>query len=304
MAQNRSPGLLFLAGVNALIDTIRRRRLGALVALRGWRPAFGILAAVIAMPTIGAEANDGNAGASCCNVLELRQYTLYPGRQDLFVDLFDRVFADPLDATGMTVVGQFRDLDRPDRFVWMRGFQTMAARARELAAFYDSDLWHAHRSEANASIADSDNVLLLEAASPSSQFKDVPPRPSAADMTASSGLFVVTLYDAKPEMLASFGALFERSLRARMEAAGGTTLATYVTSAQPNNFPRLPIRMGEHIYIWVARFKDTQAYAAYQKRLEADRRWSHTLWPAARDQLSREPEVLRLTPTPRSRLRG
>jgi len=272
--------------------------------LRGWRLAFGILAAVIAMPTIGAEANDGNAGASCCNVLELRQYTLYPGRQDLFVDLFDRVFADPLDATGMTVVGQFRDLDRPDRFVWMRGFQTMAARARELAAFYDSDLWHAHRSDANASIADSDNVLLLEPASPSLRFKDVPPRPSAADTTASSGLFVVTLYDAKPEMLASFGALFERSLRARMEAAGGTTLATYVTSAQPNNFPRLPIRMGEHIYIWVARFKDTQAYAAYQKRLEADRRWSHTLWPAARDQLSREPEALRLTPTPRSRLRG
>jgi len=273
--------------------------------LRGRRLPLGILAAaVIAMPTTGAEANDGNAGASCCNVLELRQYTLYPGRQDLFVDLFDRVFADPLDATGMTVVGQFRDLDRPDRFVWMRGFQTMAARARELAAFYDSDLWHAHRSEANASIADSDNVLLLEPASPSLRFKDVPPRPSAADTTASSGLFVVTLYDAKPEMLASFGALFERSLRARMEAAGGTTLATYVTSAQPNNFPRLPIRMGEHIYIWVARFKDTQAYAAYQKRLEADRRWSHTLWPAARDQLSREPEVLRLTPTPRSRLRG
>jgi hypothetical protein len=304
MAQNRTPGLLFLAGVNALIDTIRRRCLGALVALRGWRLAFGILAAVIAMPTIGAEANDGNAEASCCNVLELRQYTLHPGRQDLFVDLFDRVFADPLDATGMTVVGQFRDLDRPDRFVWMRGFQTMAARPRELAAFYDSDLWHAHRSEANASIADSDNVLLLEPASPSLRFKDVPPRPPAADTTAGGGLIVVTLYDTKPEALAAFAALFERSLRARMEAAGGTTLAAYMTSTQPNNFPRLPIRVGEHIYVWVARFKDSEAYVAYQRRLEADRWWSHTLWPAARDQLSREPEVLRLTPTLRSRLRG
>jgi hypothetical protein len=113
ITQNRTPGLLFLAGVNALIDTIRRRCLGALVALRGWRLGFNILAAVIAMPTTGAEANDGNAGASCCNVLELRQYTLHPGRQEPFVDLFDRVFADPLDATGMTVVGQFRDLDRP-----------------------------------------------------------------------------------------------------------------------------------------------------------------------------------------------
>jgi hypothetical protein len=293
-----------LTGANALINTIRWRYGGALAALRGRQLAFGILAAVIAMPSTGAETNDGNAETSCCNVLELRQYTLYPGRQELFVDLFDRVFADPLDATGMTVVGQFRDLDRPDRFVWMRGFRTMAARAQELAAFYDSDLWHAHRSEANASIADSDNVLLLEAASPSSQFKNVPPRAPAADTTASSGLFVVTLYDTKPETLAAFGVLFERSLRARLEAAGGATLATYVTSTQPNNFPRLPIRAGEHIYVWVARFKDTGAYAAYQKRLEADRWWSHKLWPAARDQLNREPEVLRLTPTPRSRLRG
>jgi hypothetical protein len=272
--------------------------------LRGWQlAALGIIGTVIAMPTAGAEVNDGTE-TSCCRVLELRQYTLYPGRQDLFVDLFDRVFADPLDATGMTVVGQFRDLDRPDRFVWMRGFQTMTARAQELAAFYDSDLWHAHRSEANASIADSDNVLLLDAVSSSPQFKDVPPRPPAADTRASSGLVVVTLYDTKPETLAAFRALFERSLRARMEAAGATTLATYVTSTQPNNFPRLPIRVGEHIYVWVARFNDTEGYAAYQKRLEADRGWSRKLWPAARDQLSREPEVLRLAPTPRSRLRG
>src|SRR5258706_9341077 len=161
-----------------------------------------------------------------------------------------------------------------------------------------------NRSPGLLFLAGSQRIDRHNPTAPPRRFKDVPPRPSAADTTASSGLFVVTLYDAKPEMLASFGALFERSLRARMEAAGGTTLATYVTSAQPNNFPRLPIRMGEHIYIWVARFKDTQAYAAYHKRLEADRRWSHTLWPAARDQLSREPEVLRLTPTPRSRLRG
>ena len=287
-----------------MITTIRWRCRGALAALSARPIASAILAAMVAMPTMGTQVNGANAQASCCNVLELRQYTLHPGRREPFVDLFDRVFADPLDATGMTVVGQFRDLDRPDRFVWMRGFQTMAARAQELAAFYDSDLWHTHRSEANASIVDSDNVLLLEPASSSLQFKDVPPRPPLADPTASGGLLVVTLYYAKPETLAAFGALFEHSLRARLEAAGGTTVAAYITSTQPNNFPRLPIRVGEHIYVWVARFKDTEAYAAYQIRLDADQGWSHKLWPAARDRLNREPEVLRLTPTPRSRLRG
>jgi hypothetical protein len=34
-----------------LIDSIQWRYGGALVALRGWQLAFGILAAVIAMPT-------------------------------------------------------------------------------------------------------------------------------------------------------------------------------------------------------------------------------------------------------------
>src|SRR5712692_9399548 len=159
MAQNRTTGLLFLLESTELIILIAWRCEGALVALRnwqrGWPLAFAILIAEGAMPTTAAEAADGNAETSCCNVLELRQYILHPGRQELFADLFDRVFADPRDANGMTVVGQFRDLDRPDRFVWMRGFQTMAARAQELAAFYDSDLWHAHRSDANASIADS-----------------------------------------------------------------------------------------------------------------------------------------------------
>ena len=28
----------------------------------------------------------------------------------------------------MTIIGQFRDLDRPDMFVWLRGFDGMEAR--------------------------------------------------------------------------------------------------------------------------------------------------------------------------------
>jgi hypothetical protein len=126
--------------------------------------ALGSIAVILAGTSIAAEPANARRDASCCNVVELRQYTLHPGRREAFIDLFDREFADALDATGMTTIGQFRDLDRPDRFVWFRGFPTMEARAKELAVFYDSDLWHAHRNEANASIDDSDNVLLLEAA--------------------------------------------------------------------------------------------------------------------------------------------
>ena len=64
-------------------------------------------------------------------VVELRQYTLHPGTRDGLIELFDRELVETQEACGMTVIGQFRDLDRPDRFVWLRG---AAARSRRSTA--------------------------------------------------------------------------------------------------------------------------------------------------------------------------
>jgi hypothetical protein len=36
----------------------------------------------------------------------------------------------------MAVVGQFRDTDDPDHFVWLRGFPDMETRAEALGRFY------------------------------------------------------------------------------------------------------------------------------------------------------------------------
>ena len=55
-------------------------------------------------------------------VVELRQYTLHPRRRDALVELFDREFVESQEMEGMSVMGQFRDLDDADRFVWLRGF--------------------------------------------------------------------------------------------------------------------------------------------------------------------------------------
>ena len=41
----------------------------------------------------------------------------------------------------MTVIGQFRDLDNPDSFVWLRGFADMEARKRALTGFYSGPVW-------------------------------------------------------------------------------------------------------------------------------------------------------------------
>src|SRR2546429_3687655 len=95
----------------------------------------------------------------CCPIVELRQYTLYPGKRDVLIDLFDREFIEPQEAIRIRVIGQFRNVDDPDRFVWLRGFRDMASRAKALQNFYGGPGWRASRGSAHATIAYSDTIL-------------------------------------------------------------------------------------------------------------------------------------------------
>lgn len=55
----------------------------------------------------------GQLTAAECGVIELRQYTLHPGKRDALIALFDREFVETQEAEGMLIIGQFRDLDDP-----------------------------------------------------------------------------------------------------------------------------------------------------------------------------------------------
>ena len=281
---------------------------GAITARR--HGLHGFIVGVLAMTSISVMAASGpptdlKSDRSCCNLVELRQYTLHPGQRDTLIELFDREFVEPQEALGIAVIGQFRDLDRPDRFVWLRGFESIKARGLALTAFYDGSVWHAHREAANATMIDSDNVLLLEPANADTGFAGLPTRTSPGGAASvGSGIVVATLYYAQPDSLEAFSALFNQSIRKDLERAGACTIAEYVASTQANNFPRLPIRLGEHIFVWLAGFESDQSYKVYRARLAADHAWTARDWPSAREHLIGEPEVLRLAPTARSRLRG
>src|SRR5215472_5407423 len=99
-----------------------------------------------ALPTLFGEVRvDENT------VIELRQYTLYGGRRDTLISLFERNFIESQESVGAHVIGTFRDLDDPDRFVWLRGFRDMSARQEALEEFYGRNpMWIAHKREANA----------------------------------------------------------------------------------------------------------------------------------------------------------
>jgi quinol monooxygenase YgiN len=242
----------------------------------------------------------GPADAPCCSVVELRRYTLHPGRRDTLIDLFDRHFVEEQEATGMRIVAQFRDLDRPDVFTWVRGFPDMASRAASLGAFYGGPVWAAHRDAANATMIDSDNVLLLRPVSPGSGFV-LGGRAPAGATAIPPGLVVATVYTLAPPHADGFAGFFERTVAPRLAASGARPVAVFETEPSPNTFPRLPVREGERAFVWFARFADAAEYERHARTLARDRRWTAGVLPALGRRLASPAEVLRLAPTARSR---
>ena len=239
-------------------------------------------------------------------VVELRQYTLNPGQRETLIALFDREFIESQEATGMTVIGQFSDLDRPDMFVWLRGFDSMDVRKEALAAFYDGRVWTAHRDAANATMIDSDDVLLLKPAWPGAGF-DLSrlQRPASAEQENSSnenrlgGIVVIRIHHLRSEAETEFASRFAVEAAPMMKAHGVRLLAAFVTEHAQNSFPRLPVRASENVFLSIARFDDTEAHASQEAALAAAPAWQ-AFWQTAHLDLAKPIETLRLSPTSRS----
>lgn len=234
-------------------------------------------------------------------VVELRRYTLQPGRRERLIALFDRAFVETQEECGMDVIAQFRDIDHPDVFTWLRGFADMDSRKAALTAFYDGPVWAAHRDEANATMIDSDNVRLLRPTHPASGFERA--QVDRADLHATSipsGLTLVTIYTIASHARAGFADFFNRTITPEMIAAGAPPLATFETEPSENTFPRLPVRESEHAFVWFARFDDVSAYEHHLAGLAASREWKEKKRGLLEQQLCAPVEQWRLTPTARS----
>jgi hypothetical protein len=240
---------------------------------------------------------------SCCPIVELRQYTLHSGKRDVLIELFDREFLESQETLGMKIIGQFRDLDDADRFVWLRGFRDMPARATALQAFYGGPVWKTHRDAANATMIDSDNVLLLRPARPESGFAvEQTKRPDPGTHEIPAGLVTATIYYFEAPVDDDFLHFFERVLKPLLTENGAAVLAYFVTENSVNNFPALPIREGENVFAWFARFSDQAAYEKHVGAVARSERWRSETSETLTRCLKRSPEVLRLSPTARSQL--
>lgn len=241
-------------------------------------------------------------------VVELRQYTLKPGRRETLIGIFDGHLIEGQEAAAMTIIGQFRDLDRPDMFVWLRGFDGMVGRKAALAAFYQGPVWAAWRDDANATMISSDDVLLLKPAWPGagfdlsgSQRAALPGHEKPSGDNRLSDIVVIKIHHLRPGADADFTSRFETDAIPVLAALGARPLAAFVTEHAENSFPRLPVRSGENVFISVTGFDSADAHACHEAALAGSPEWQafERKGPSG---LARSTETLRLSPTSRSLL--
>jgi hypothetical protein len=258
--------------------------------------ALALLAAGIVFTTVAAGGRQQPSPASqrdCCPVLELRQYTLKPGQRDALIALFDQYFVESQETVRMTIVGQFRDRRRADRFVWIRGFSDMQTRHAALEQFYSGPVWAEHRAAANATMLDVSDVRLLKPSRPDTAFQiDVRSRPAVGETRP--GLVVLAgIQRLHQPADASVASRFEERVIPALRRNGVQVVSVFVTESAPNTFTRLPVREGEHLLVWFGTLPRS-AVPSEQRLAQAS---------AALGSLVEGPlQLLELDPTPRSLL--
>lgn len=240
-------------------------------------------------------------------VIELRQYTLRPGRRDELIELFDREFVETQEDTGMIVLGQFRDLDDPDRFVWLRGFEDMETRRDALSAFYGGPVWAAHEPQANATMLDSDNVLLLRPTpgwyGPARRGLAVSPSERGRPDAAAPDRFVAAALWHFPPNTHSGVELIQDGLVPQLRQAGTAPFAVLTTETAANTFPRLPVRTGENVVAVLTSYPDETAHRRHLADVRAQPLVRNEILPAIERAQTAAPQLLRLVPTARSLIR-
>jgi hypothetical protein len=210
-------------------------------------------------------------------LVELRRYTLRPGTRARFVALFETELVESQEAEGLRVGGIFADLDRPDAFVWLRGFAPGTDPGTALRAFYSGPAWRTHGPAANAMMVDSDDVFALR------PVPGVPALPAPPDERAPVGATAAPAYRVLAGVV--LGTADPSTLSVTLSAALGVQVAVLRTDDSPNYFPPLPLRP-EPAACWFATLGDDRLDEAAAAATRVLAPYQH--------------ELLRLTPTPRS----
>jgi NIPSNAP protein len=234
-------------------------------------------------------------------IVELRQYLLQRGRRDELIELFDRELVDSQEAVGARVIGQFRDVDRVNHFVWLRGFHDHLARQQALTSFYGGPVWREHGRAAAATMIDSDDVHQLNAISEPDDRLGIR-LSSDRDRGGNRGAILVVVAHRRSDQTTDQDDLIREHLIPIVEDGGVRTVGVYTTDPTANPYPTLPVRPS-NVLVWIAAAStpDTLDQAAGQVAIARHELGRHASANGLGEILL---DVLRLEPTERSCLNG
>jgi hypothetical protein len=234
-------------------------------------------------------------------IVELRQYLLRRDRRDKLIDLFDREFVESQEALGIRVIGQFRDIDRVNHFVWLRGFSDHERRRDALTSFYGGPVWQEHGAAAAATMIDSGDVHQLKAIGEPEERLSMRSA-SDRDVGGDRGSIVIIVVHRRSDSAVDHARLFREHVIPTVEMAGLRTLGVYTTDPAENLFPALPIRPS-NVLVWIGGGSGPDALesAAQQATLARDELARYAASGGFAEVLL---DVFRLEPTDRSCLNG
>jgi hypothetical protein len=148
-------------------------------------------------------------------------------------------------------------------------------------------------------------VLLLRPALRTSGFSlENMKRPPVGSDEVPTSLIVATIYYFEHPVPSDFINFFEHTLKPVATNLGATISAYFVTEDSENTFPALPVREGENVFAWFSTFQDSAAYENYLTALSQSERWRDEVTVELTRYVDKAPEILKLSPTARSQLRG
>ena len=221
-------------------------------------------------------STDTKPQARLSPIVELRQYDLVPGTRDTLIGIFDSHLVEGQEMQEMAIIGQFRDLDNPDSFVWLRGFDDMEARKRALAGFYSGPVWMANRDAANATMLRFDNVLPAAAGLAGSRL--------CARHCRAAGGRLERRMRGRPDrrqhparcatIVDAFAQWHRENMLPLIEEAGAEVVGVFVTEPAENTYPALPVHTDRKVLAIFSRFADAAAQERTRLALAASPQWA------------------------------
>jgi hypothetical protein len=160
-------------------------------------------------------------------IVEFHDIRAEKHKSDKYLGLVEGPLAAPFAGAGGALMGQFRVEGHPDRLVLMRGYPSMLARRKTLAAFHGGPDWQRHRAEATGLVRDA-SVILTRSLAASSATR---PLRTGDSYTA----IVSELRFA--EQLGNY----HLWLRLMLRKAGFDPLAAFATLESVNDVPSVPV---------------------------------------------------------------